>query len=279
MMKTSAVFVTVAALALLSAAASPASASWYSPTTSTRYLKMAYAAYCNADSVTSWDCKWCENTLTVTKLLQDWSTDTFGYVGYDSSRQQIVVAFRGTRATDLANWITDLKACKQTDYNGIPGASVHSGFYEAYNTVATTMLQAVRTLHNAHPSASIAVTGHSLGAALACLAAADLSVAYSSEIQMWTYGQPRVGNQVFSDWFKQRNIRTWRVVNQHDVVPHLPTYSMGFYHVPTEVWYTDQYDFQQCNGSGEDPNCSDSLLLPVSVHDHLSYLGYSEACD
>ena len=37
--------------------------------------------------------------------------------------------------------------------------------------------------------------------------------------------------------------------------------------------------FRICNGSGEDPNCSDSQLLDLSVFDHLHYLNYFETCD
>jgi len=64
---------------------------------------------------------------------------------------------------------------------------------------------------------------------------------------------------------------TWRVVNNHDIVPHLPPKSFDFNHVNTEVWeHGSQY--QICNQSGEDPKCSDSLILPDSIPDHLSYM-------
>jgi hypothetical protein len=56
---------------------------------------------------------------------------------------------------------------------------------------------------------------------------------------------------------------------------------MGFQHVATEVWYQENnVDYQVCNGSGEDPSCSDSLLAPISIPDHLNYLGVqlSEMC-
>ena len=36
--------------------------------------------------------------------------------------------------------------------------------------------------------------------------------------------------------------------------------------------------FRICDGSGEDPNCSDSQTLDLSVYDHLHYLGIEESC-
>jgi triacylglycerol lipase len=47
-----------------------------------------------------------------------------------------------------------------------------------------------------YPTAEIFVTGHSLGGALAVLAAVDIkhNISPESEVILYTYGQPRVGN-------------------------------------------------------------------------------------
>lgn len=36
--------------------------------------------------------------------------------------------------------------------------------------------------------------------------------------------------------------------------------------------------FRVCDGSGEDPNCSDSQTFDLSVYDHLHYLNVEESC-
>jgi hypothetical protein len=69
-----------------------------------------------------------------------------------------------------------------------------------------------------------------------------------------------------------------RVVHDADIVPHLPPEALGFRHSATEFWYTNDSDFKECDSSGEDPNCSDGLLLPLSIPDHLRYLGINEDC-
>lgn len=36
--------------------------------------------------------------------------------------------------------------------------------------------------------------------------------------------------------------------------------------------------FKVCDGSGEDPKCSDRQRFDLSVYDHLHYLNYYEDC-
>jgi hypothetical protein len=61
---------------------------------------------------------------------------------------------------------------------------------------------AITGLHQQHPDYKVYVTGHSLGAAMATLSAADLSVVSKIPIEgVYTFGSPRVGNLAFSTWF------------------------------------------------------------------------------
>lgn len=50
------------------------------------------------------------------------------------------------------------------------------------------------------------------------------------------FGSPRVGNQEFVQYFASRITKAFRVVNFRDIVPHLPTETMNFRHIGTEVW-------------------------------------------
>lgn len=51
------------------------------------------------------------------------------------------------------------------------------------------------------------------------------------------------------------------IIHMHHL--HKPTAeSFGFWHPPTEVWYTkDETAHRICNDSGEDPHCSDKYIL------------------
>ncbi len=50
----------------------------------------------------------------------------------------------------------------------------------------------------------------------------------------------------------------------------------GFWHVSTEMWIRNDTYIQQCESSGEDPNCADSLYFwdyDYGLSDHRHYLG------
>jgi predicted lipase len=87
------------------------------------------------------------------------------------------------------------------------------------------------------------VTGHSLGGALAVFAAVDLqsNFAAAGKVTLYTYGQPRVGNEVFSDFlFSQLYGRYIRVTHYDDTVAHVPPRISGFKHAGNELWFVNK---------------------------------------
>jgi hypothetical protein len=92
---------------------------------------------------------------------------------------------------------------------------------------------------------------------------------------MYTYGCPRVGNPAFYDSYNAFDIEHYRVVHNKDIVPHLPLEVMGFHHTNQEIWYSteDSSTFIECDDSGEDGNCSNSLTFAMSSSDHCEYVG------
>ncbi|KAF3782263.1 hypothetical protein EJ110_NYTH33630 [Nymphaea thermarum] len=74
---------------------------------------------------------------------------------------------------------------------------------------------------------------------MASFCALDLKVNYGANILI-TFGQPRVGNSVFASSFSEHVPATFRITNEHDMVPHLPRYYTYFprktyHHFPREV--------------------------------------------
>ena len=111
----------------------------------------------------------------------------------------------------------------------------------------------------------VTITGHSLGAAAAAIAAVDLAQDYEIR-RVYTYGQPRTGNRAFSDVFAERLGDTpfFRVVDYKDLVPHLPPNNLlGYVSLMPEVYYnaTALGHYTICN-DGEDNNCSFQWILP-----------------
>ena len=134
---------------------------------------------------------------------------------------------------------------------------------------------------------SLLFTGHSLGAAMATMAAADLTLE-GEESSLFTFGSPRVGNSEFKSWAQGRLSTSMRMRRQLDIVPAIPPRGFGFdyEHVAHEIWNKhadgEPDSYVMCDGSGEDPNCGDSEetppfpldLLHLKPSEHTRYMGY-----
>ncbi|KAK4147195.1 Alpha/Beta hydrolase protein [Dichotomopilus funicola] len=158
--------------------------------------------------------------------------DMEGFVGIDPASKQIVVSFRGTTTT--ANTIADLLAV-QVPCDFTSGCLVHTGFYASWLEVADRAHAAVTAALTANPSFSVISTGHSLGGAVATLAAASLRDA-GVPVDLYTYGSPRVGNLAFAEYVTAQPGREYRVTHSDDPVPRLPPLLLNYRHTSPEYW-------------------------------------------
>ena len=128
-----------------------------------------------------------------------------------------VLAFRGTEK-DFKDIRSDLDA----RFYGTEGGRMHRGFHAAYDPIADDVRAATEDLGNQ----PLYVTGHSLGGALATVAAWDLE--RDTLAACYTFGSPRVGDQDLDAALKAP---VYRVVNAADIVPRVPFMAMGYRHV------------------------------------------------
>ena len=253
----------------------------YSEPLGYQFYKLASAAYCGDAALANWSCAPCvASNLTASELqiFHDRKTDARGFVAMlDGS---VVLSFEGTET--LTNWLDDLKFAKTDRNMSCAGCKVHSGFYDCWKGLDAPMVEHVRALREAHPAAPVYVTGHSLGAAIAVIAAYILQYDLGVPIAgVYTYGGPRVGNRAFASYYSSQSEThvTWRHTHHRDPVPHLPLEDMGFAHVANEVYYPQTCgpacaDYTVCDGSGEDGSCADqfhTIAVDFSIHDHLHY--------
>lgn len=243
-------------------------------------MDMAGAAYCAGHlgkGVNEWDCTVCKKYPGV-NATEVWAvgTDANGFVGVDPNNHRIVVSFSGTDPLSIRNWIDDISTLK-TPYPYCSGCEVHNGFYNTYLSVQSQVLTLVKGFHTQYPSYSILVTGHSLGGAMAVHAALDLklSLGLSTE-DVYTFGQPRVGNPDFNLFYQKTVSQNYRVTHYKDPVPHLPFEDWEFQHQPQEIYYQMLNNkYEVCSATnGEDYSCSDQWYLDMRVDDHLDYLGF-----
>lgn len=170
-------------------------------------------AYSGADDVESKKSAWGFQSI---KFIEAVDTQCFVGVGSDA----VLVAFRGTE--NVADWLADFNALRVDRAYG----KVHRGFYHAFNDVRP-MLESALAPVRGRP---LVITGHSLGGALATVAAAEWCQDNSFKPSaVYTYGQPRVGNGQFSTFMQQQlGSRFSRFVNDDDIVTRVPP---GFSHV------------------------------------------------
>ena len=132
----------------------------------------------------------------------------------------MIVTFRGTAG--LRDWLGNLNAFSTTTSYGHP----HRGFYFAFQAVKASLEQIIRRIDLAHRK--LVLTGHSLGGALATIAAAEWQASFDIH-SIYTYGQPRVGRTDFATFVQQRyGSKFFRFVNDDDIVPRVPP---GYAHV------------------------------------------------
>jgi hypothetical protein len=138
---------------------------------------------------------------------------TQGFVAAHEGLGLAAVAFRGTEADRFEDLASDLSTL-QTDFPG--GGRVHAGFHAAYLTVHDRLGMLLE-----RAGGRLLVTGHSLGGALATLAAASQSRVPDALI---TFGTPRVGDGRFGAALEARLAAgaVRRFVHCCDVVARLP---------------------------------------------------------
>jgi len=279
----------LAAPALLAAllpysAASPPPAAGYSEAEALQFVYLAGAAYCSA-GLEDWSCDKCGHgrALDHVTVFHDQHTDIRGYVGRDADRGEAVVAFRGTMPSSMENWVENLDATsEEVEAGDERDGRVHKGFNEAWESVRPAVERALaRAELRGLP---VSVTGHSLGGALATLAARHVAAALGREVaHVYSFGSPRVGNAKFAERYNALLAGvTWRVTHWRDVVPGLPPAELWYRHVSREVFYNDDAsEYTVCSiGVEEDPACQDQLWVKDSVDDHLHYLGrYISGCE
>ena len=169
----------------------------------------------------------------------------------------IVVAFRGT--VNVQNWIANLDATQVT-YQGCSGCLVHQGFYNAFQSVEAYLRKNVQTLLALFRDANIFVTGHSSGGGIATLAVLDLKEIFGTVDQFYSFGQPRVGNEAFANFFTSEIVKRFRVIHYADIVPHVPPQvPIPYAHFASEIWYDEKMATYKTCGA-EEFKCSKSLL-------------------
>lgn len=313
------------ALRFVASSSATSNLSNYDEEEALKFLEFARVSFCDDKPITHW---LCGDACGATKSqVVPWGVeligpgDASGVKGYSAQlvdpsagQRRCVLAYRGS--VNLENWLADAKLMltdwppqrapdevsplllgadpeaeaavqdKPPAAQWCPGCQVHGGFAEAYEELRNETMASLHKLG----CKLIDVTGHSLGAGVATLAAMDLRASGMQVRMLWTFGSPRVGNLAFVKAFmalaeKQgAPVASWRVVHFHDPVPQGGP-SDFYMHVPNQVYYPrDSSSFKVCptvRWEGEKvvhPKCGMYELGYADIsggllyQDHVNYL-------
>lgn len=256
----------------------------YSEPAAILYARLAGAAYCPTETLQNWTCgDFCDSfsDVSAVKICESYAHSSVAFaVQLPASiglRPRCVLSFRGSSNTQ--NWLDNLVTWRaDAPFHDCDGCATHSGFLDIWLDMRTCVENALEAAGCARGS-DIAVTGHSLGAALGALAAVGLQAQGWNIVESYDFGRPRVGNGAFAKAYDSRfRQRTYRITHAQDPVPHLPPQLLGFEHTDPEIFYKSNLSagWRQCNTSdaANTTNCSyqyDSSTL-LHVADHLDYM-------
>lgn len=201
-------------------------------------INMAYAsglAYCPAERVMAGKCG--DATAQTQKLgitplfakdvgpVSNCITEVI--LSWDSQKT-FIVGYSGTRGPNQL--ITEILESFPREYSIHPEVkcNVMDFFYVFYiDGFRNDFLDNIKGLlaDPKYADYNMIFTGHSLGGAMTVHAAADFvlsGLGENRQVRIYTYGQPRVGDAVFSEAVKHKVTEWYRVVHNRDIVPHVP---------------------------------------------------------
>lgn len=167
----------------------------------------------------------------------------------------VIVAFRGTEIRSftqlVADWLMNFTIQLEPEGSG----KCHGGFLDGVNLVYEDLVAALEEFGAGRP---IWFTGHSLGAALATIAAGRYAKAHG----LYTFGSPRVGDIAYGSRFPSP---ATRIVNHRDPVANVPR-ARDYSHLGAPLWIDAHGQARR-----QEPELTD-LPLPHHVIDHAPIL-------
>jgi len=254
----------------------------FDPQVTKKYLYYAFAAY-NTPAIGTWSCPYCVDItlgFTITGICQ--ANDLWAMVGYNKRTNDVVISFRGE--ANVESWVFRVLrnyTAPTYDFPGVTGGKVQIDFWNQYTSLKSCVIDEARNIISQTQQAGYLnnVVGHGLGGALAELTALDMIANLNfPNVRLFTYGAPRVGNQVFAEAIHRLLAHnSVRMVESGDCVARLPGLEIGYWHPPYEVFEAPVASaiYRECDGTGEDPTCNNAADFNCAAH--TLYMGI-ECC-
>ncbi len=152
--------------------------------------------------------------------------------GQGARKNEVLLVTRGT-VTEY-DWLSNVNVGYQPGPSGTP---VHAGFNNIFQSFRKDLEAFFRGINPTH----VHCVGHSLGGALATLAADHIRSRRIAGVSLYTYGSPRVGLMPFSEQLSVdvgKNIyRVFHTADPVSMVPLFPFQHVSTHHLPAQlIW-------------------------------------------
>jgi len=219
-------------------------------------LYLSQFTYCNTFD----DCESC---------IIDYIVENHGSLaiqGFENQTNTIFTVFRGS--SNIHNWLENIQISHISPYSENSSILVEKGFYTNYGFLRKQLFNNLQDLSKNYNTNKLLISGHSLGSCAATLFAYELATYYSQQYSIahfYTFGSPRVGNDVFVYDFDQK-VTGYRVVHDNDIVTSVPPIIMNYAHISNCIRYNkENTNYTDC----DDDSCS---ISECSTDDHIHYL-------
>ncbi|MEW5852872.1 MAG: hypothetical protein AB2A00_29075 [Myxococcota bacterium] len=174
-----------------------------------------------------------------------------------------LISFTGT--ADLVDFVKDARACLRSRPEYATQGKVHDGFTAQLDSLWPSMRLQIIAARQADPNRPVLFCGHSLGGALAVLAAARAkkeglldhppAAPGSTPALLHTFGQPKVGDEAAAASLSRQlaGIPYVREVFRGDPVTQVPPGGMGYAHADATVVFHDGTGKTTVDGAGHIP--------------------------
>jgi triacylglycerol lipase len=212
-----------------------------------------------AEKIKLMESLWQFTKITPFEVKEKHRYDTHGIIG--ERDDAVLLAFCGTDPLVIETVLTDFRPKRNSD-------DIHEGFAEAAGAegVKDRVTEAVNL--SREKGRSLLISGHSLGAAIACLAARQARDKNCPPKAVYTYGMPRTGGATFkADYDTSLGKVTYRLANGPDLVATVPLRRMGYHHVGRLLWCGTGKDFDPADlvatMDSDKPGFAGSLLRTI----------------
>ncbi len=149
-------------------------------------------------------------------------------------KDYLCMAFRGT--DELADWLDNINVFSIDALFG----EFHRGFWRSTEDVWKKLDDCYQS-HRKEKRRPLFICGHSLGGAMATVAAARLIHDDQPFASVYTFGQPRVVRRATARIFNQEcKSRYFRFHNNNDLVTRVPARLMGYSHVGSYLYISEE---------------------------------------